>query len=136
MILSTSKSILETMFFTAPQKYPYTTDPNDQYLTLKTPNKVTVGYIRYHTHSSGEARVLEIEVAPTFQGQGYSKSLLTHLQTIYRKVSFNGAVFTPTGAARLHTTTPQVRVTIPRDLRFYDFVKDRPYPVPRGLQGS
>lgn len=124
------------MFFTAPQKYPYTTDPNDQYLTLTTTAGATIGYIRYHTHHSGEARVLEIEVAPIFQGRGHSKSLLTHLQTIYRKVSFDGAVFTPTGAARLHTTTPQVRVTIPQDLCFYDFIKDHPYPVPRGLQES
>ena len=136
MILSTSKSILETMFFTAPQKYPYTTDPNDQYLTLSTPNKVTVGYIRYHTHHSGEARVLEIEVAPIFQGRGHSKSLLTHLQTIYRKVSFDGAVFTPTGATRIRTPTSQEKIIIPRDLRFYDFIKDHPYPVPRGLQES
>lgn len=122
------------MFFTAPQKYPYTTSPDDQYLTLTTTAGPTIGYVRYRTHNNREARVLEIEVAPTFQGQGYSKTLLTHLNSLYRTVSFDGAVFTPSGAARLHPTGQQGRVTVPRDLRFYDFVKDQPYPVPRGLK--
>ena len=112
----------------SPEKYSYTTNPDDFYCTLGCSDTV-FGYVRYQADNH-VARIMEIEVAPGWRGHGWAGVMLRELGSRYGSVSFEGAMFTKDGRCAFCDSTGPA---LPGEWSFYDFVSCRVRPVPDGL---